>query len=135
MSCSQLDPRLRERVVIALDTFGAQLLDDGSNGKICVELIVELLAAIDEFDLLHNVVLEHSTELENELEQKNRAVEQITQNMRRYLSKSLYQRIAGGSQSAQAGATARRNLSVFFSDIVGFTELTERLSRKHCRRC
>ena len=90
-----------------------------------VALIVELLSAIDEFDLLHNLVLEHSTELENELEQKNRAVEQITQNMRRYLSKSLYQRIAGGSQSAQAGATARRNLSVFFSDIVGFTELTD----------
>lgn len=126
MSSSQLDPGLRERVVNALDTFGAELLaDEGSNGKICVALIVELLAAIDEFDLLHNVVLEHSSELENELIQKNRAVEQITQNMRRYLSKSLYQRIAGGSQSAQAGATARRNLSVFFSDIVGFTELTD----------
>jgi len=126
MTNSQLDPGLRERAVGFLDKFGTDgTLFENADGKACVELIIELLAAIDEFDLLHTGVLEHSTELENELEQKNQAVEQIAQNMRRYLSKSLYQRIAGGSHSAQAGATTRRNLSIFFSDIVGFTELTD----------
>ena len=87
-------------------------------------LLLELLGAIDEIEMLHQNVVEHSSELENQLEEKNRAIEEIMANMRRYLSKSLYQRISGG-QSAQAGATARRNLTVFFSDIVGFTELTD----------
>ena len=87
-------------------------------------IVQALLSAIDEVEMLHQSVVEHSSELENELEQKNRAIEKIMANMRRYLSKSLFQRISGG-QSAQAGATARRNLTVFFSDIVGFTEFTD----------
>jgi adenylate cyclase len=87
-------------------------------------LVAGLVDAIDDIEMLHQSVVEHSSELENELEQKNHAIEQIMANMRRYLSKSLYERIAGG-QSAEVGATTRRNLTVFFSDIVGFTELTD----------
>lgn len=87
-------------------------------------LVAELLSAIDELEMLHQSVVEHSSILENELEQKNKAIEAIMATMRRYLSKSLYQRISGGA-IAQAGATSRRNLTIFFSDIVGFTELTD----------
>lgn len=87
-------------------------------------LVAELLSGIDELEMLHQSVVEHSSILENELEQKNKAIEAIMATMRRYLSKSLYQRISGGAV-AQAGATSRRNLTVFFSDIVGFTELTD----------
>ena len=89
-----------------------------------IPFVQALLDAIDEAEMLHQSVIEHSSELENQLEQKNRAIENILANMRRYLSKSLFQRIYGG-QSAQAGSTARRNLTVFFSDIVGFTEFTD----------
>jgi len=87
-------------------------------------IVQALLSAVDETEMLHQSVIEHSSELENQLEQKNRAIEEILANMRRYLSKSLFQRISGG-KSAQAGSTARRNLTVFFSDIVGFTEFTD----------
>lgn len=87
-------------------------------------LVAELLSGIDELEMLHQSVVEHSSILENELEQKNKAIEAIMATMRRYLSKSLYQRISGGA-IAQAGATSRRNLTIFFSDIVGFTELTD----------
>ena len=87
-------------------------------------IVQALLSAIDETEMLHHSVVEHSSELENQLEEKNRAIEKILANMRRYLSRSLFQRISGG-QSAQAGSTARRNLTVFFSDIVGFTEFTD----------
>lgn len=105
---SMIDPRLRADA--------ARRTDDA--------LVTGLLEGIDELEMLHQSVVEHSSTLENELEQKNKAIEAIMANMRRYLSKSLYQRISGGA-SAQAGSTSRRNLTIFFSDIVGFTELTD----------
>jgi adenylate cyclase len=120
MATSMLDAKLRARVGATLDAFAGDTAASDT-----ASLLIELMAAIDEFELLHESVLEHSSELENELEQKSHAIEQIMHNMRRYLSKSLYERISGGSESTLAGATARRNLSIFFSDIVGFTELTD----------
>jgi adenylate cyclase len=88
------------------------------------ELVNELLVTLSDLELLHDSVTEHSSELENELERKNAHIEAMIANMRRYLSRSLFERIAGGG-STQAGATTRRNLTVFFSDIVGFTSLTD----------
>ncbi len=85
----------------------------------------ELLAALDEQELIHQTVLEHSSSLENELQAQNERIAELVSGMRRYLSSALIERISNGADFAQAGRTQRRNLTIFFSDISGFTELTD----------
>jgi len=89
------------------------------------EIAGRLADNLGDFGVLYSSVLEHSSELENQLSLRNTEINGIMTKMRRYLSEALYQRIAGGSVEARAGSTQRRNLTVFFSDVVGFTELTD----------
>jgi len=75
--------------------------------------------------LVHQVVVDHATDTENELSIRNERITELTENMRRYLSPQLYQRISGGELSARKAQTRRRRITVFFSDIVGFTDMTD----------
>ncbi len=85
------------------------------------------LAAEDLSDLamMHQAVVEHSTELENELSQRGETIAALIEKMRRYLPEQLYARIVGGTLQATTGNQHRRHLTVFFSDIVSFTDLTD----------
>ena len=89
------------------------------------ELTARLGQDIDDLSLMYSSIIEHSTGLENELSERNDQISLLIEQMRRYLSPQLYGRITGGTVETSAGNHQRRNLSVFFSDIVGFTELTD----------
>jgi class 3 adenylate cyclase len=102
-----------------------ELGEVAARGSELSDLALKLAENLSDFGLLYSSVLEHSSGLENELSKRNAEIGAIMGKMRRYLSETLYQRIAGGSVEAKAGSTQRRNLSVFFSDVVGFTELTD----------
>lgn len=99
--------------------------DLADRGVELAEIAARVADSLNDLAMLYTSVLEHSSVLENELTEKNQAISAILANMRRYLSEALYRRIAGGSEMAKAGTTQRRNLTVFFSDVVGFTELTD----------
>lgn len=86
-----------------------------------------LLDGYRDLSLIHQTVVEHSTEIENELSARNDRITELTENMRRYLSPQLYQRIAGGEVRAESRENRRRRITVFFSDLVGFTDLTDSL--------
>lgn len=89
------------------------------------ELFERLGQDIDDLSLMYSSVIEHSTGLENELSERNDQISLLIEKMRHFLSPQLYGRITGGTAETAAGNHQRRNLSVFFSDIVGFTELTD----------
>jgi PAS domain S-box-containing protein len=63
---------------------------------------------------------------EQELAEKSRALEQLSSQLAKYLSPQIYESIFTGRQEVKV-ASQRKKLTVFFSDIAGFTEATDRL--------
>jgi len=60
------------------------------------------------------------------IEQKHRELEGLSSKLAKYLSPQVYQSIFSGKQEVSI-ASQRKKLTVFFSDITGFTETTDRL--------
>ncbi|MCH8112896.1 MAG: PAS-domain containing protein, partial [Proteobacteria bacterium] len=63
---------------------------------------------------------------EDELFDKSNALEQLSNQLAKYLSPQVYESIFTGKQEVKI-ASRRKKLTVFFSDIAGFTETTDRL--------
>ncbi|EQA38060.1 adenylate/guanylate cyclase catalytic domain protein [Leptospira inadai serovar Lyme str. 10] len=72
--------------------------------------------------------------LENELEDKRWKIERLLQNMQKYLPMKLYERVTDGELSISSGYQ-RKKLTVFFSDLVGFTELTDSVEPEVIASC
>jgi class 3 adenylate cyclase/HAMP domain-containing protein len=70
---------------------------------------------------------------ENQLSDKSRALEQLSNQLAKYLSPQVYESIFTGKQEVKI-ASRRKKLTVFFSDIAGFTETTERLESEDLTR-
>jgi class 3 adenylate cyclase len=70
---------------------------------------------------------------ENELADKSRALEQLSSQLAKYLSPQLYESIFTGKQEVKI-ASRRKKLTVFFSDIAGFTETTDRMESEDLTR-
>ena len=58
--------------------------------------------------------------------QKNEALENLSAKLSKYLSPQLYKSIFSGEKSVEV-ASQRKKLTIFFSDIAGFTETTDLL--------
>ena len=63
---------------------------------------------------------------EEELATKSNALEQISNQLAKYLAPQIYESIFSGGQEVKL-SSRRRKLTVFFSDIAGFTETADRL--------
>ncbi len=63
---------------------------------------------------------------QEELAQKNRLLEDLSSKLSRYLSPQVYGSIFRGEQNVEI-ASKRKKLTIFFSDIVAFTETTDSL--------
>jgi class 3 adenylate cyclase len=63
---------------------------------------------------------------EEELDEKSNSMEQLSNQIAKYLSPQIYESIFTGKREVKVDSH-RRKLSVFFSDIVGFTETADQL--------
>ncbi|SDC74616.1 adenylate/guanylate cyclase domain-containing protein [Ruegeria marina] len=63
---------------------------------------------------------------EAELVESRRRLEAVSAHLAKYVSPQLYQAILSGKQESRV-VSRRRKLTVFFSDVVGFTETAERM--------
>ncbi len=63
---------------------------------------------------------------EEELDEKSNALEQLSNQLAKYLSPQIYDSIFSGKQEVKI-ASSRKKLTVFFSDIANFTETADRL--------
>ncbi|MFK5986972.1 MAG: adenylate/guanylate cyclase domain-containing protein [Pseudomonadota bacterium] len=81
----------------------------------------------DELDWISQHVVDVSKKLTvsiNNLEKRNIELEVISNKLAKYLSPQVYKSIFTGQKSVQI-QSGRKKLSVFFSDIVGFTQITD----------
>ena len=65
-------------------------------------------------------------ELNSEIGEKNHQLQALSNKLAKYLSRQVYTNIFEGKQDVKI-ESYRKKLTVFFSDIEGFTELTERV--------
>ncbi len=63
---------------------------------------------------------------EREIESKNQTLESLSTKLSKYLSPQVYASIFSGKQEVQL-TSRRKKLTIFFSDIAGFTEATDRM--------
>ncbi|TFH60397.1 MAG: HAMP domain-containing protein [Candidatus Zixiibacteriota bacterium] len=70
---------------------------------------------------------------ETELTTKSNALEQLSNQLAKYLSPQIYDSIFSGRQEVKL-TSQRKRLTVFFSDLVGFTETTEQLESEDLTR-
>ena len=65
-------------------------------------------------------------EAKEEVEKKSKEVEAISSQLAKYLSPQIHEQIFSGKQNAEVKSN-RKKLTVFFSDIVGFTSISDEL--------
>jgi class 3 adenylate cyclase len=70
---------------------------------------------------------------ENQLAEKSRALEQLSNQLAKYLSPQVYESIFTGKHEVKI-ASRRKELTIFFSDIAGFTETVDRLESEDLTR-
>jgi class 3 adenylate cyclase len=72
------------------------------------------------------VIAIENTKLLNKLRQTNATLENVSRQLAKYISPQLYQSIIDGRQDVKIEST-RKKLTIFFSDIEGFAEITDQL--------
>ena len=70
--------------------------------------------------------LGRSTPANEIIAQKNKELEALSTKLSKYLSPQIYNSIFTGAQSVEI-ASSRKKLTIFFSDVVNFTETTDKL--------
>jgi adenylate cyclase len=99
--------------------------NSGSNVPDSSEL-ERLKARMQDLKIMYENMVEHGTLIEDELEEKNRRINNLLVLMRTYLPSQVYDSIATGKITSKL-LYKRQKLTMFFSDIVGFTEVTDTL--------
>jgi class 3 adenylate cyclase len=80
----------------------------------------------ERYDTLYQSVIRQLDEQQTLLSEKNQMLENLSGKLSKYLSPQVYSSIFVGTQTVEI-ASKRKKLTVFFSDIVGFTETTDNL--------
>ncbi|NQU72449.1 MAG: hypothetical protein HQ514_18005 [Rhodospirillales bacterium] len=87
---------------------------------------VQLEDAKDRFDALYQNTINELDEHKELLEEKNARLESLSSKLSKYLAPQIYQSIFSSEQEVSL-ETKRKKLTVFFSDIKDFTQITEDL--------
>jgi len=97
---------------------------DDKDAAILRQEIERLMHELDDMRILGENTIEHSTQLENTLVEQNTKLDLLKDKMKKYLSPQLYKALVGGTSNAEI-IHKRKKLTIFFSDIVNFSAITD----------
>ena len=86
----------------------------------------QMRTELEDARLLYKALLEHSEAVEEQLDRKNGELKRLSDKLSRYLAPQVYDAIFSGARDVTI-QTQRKKLTIFFSDIVSFTQITETL--------
>ena len=98
-------------------------MDDSEEARLKQE-IERLTHELDDMRILDENTIDHSTQLENTLIEQNTRLDLLKDKMKKYLSPQLYKALVGGTSNAEI-IHKRKKLTIFFSDIVNFSAITD----------
>jgi class 3 adenylate cyclase len=134
----KLDTNLRDIPVVVISA-----LDDLQSVVRCIEMGAEdylpksfdpvLLKARIGASLEKKRLRDQEALMSENLREKSNALEQLSNQLAKYLSPQVYDSIFTGKQEVKL-VSQRKKLTVFFSDIVDFTETTDRLESEDLTR-
>ncbi len=102
------------------------ILDSNDNLTIERNNVEQLLKAYKKNLRQLSKIVKISDRQQNEVNKQNQILHELSQKLSLYLSPQIVQSIFAGKQDV-ALATSRKKLTVFFSDLVNFTQTTEKL--------
>jgi class 3 adenylate cyclase len=118
-----------------------QLVDSGGiadagDRKLCAELLKDyqklfrvtrrLMRLSDRNEQQLNALTEEQRRANEIITQKNKELDALSTKLSKYLSPQIYHSIFTGAQNVEI-ASNRKKLTIFFSDLVNFTETTDKL--------
>ena len=98
----------------------------GASNQADQELLEHLQAELQDARLLYDATVEHSEAIEEQLAQKNLELQRLSEKLSLYLEPQVFAAIFSGARSVEIQAV-RKKLTIFFSDIIGFTTITDSL--------
>ncbi len=96
----------------------------GSSETVDTHVLQQLHDELQDARLLYEATVEHSEAIEEQLAQKNLVLQRLSEKLSLYLEPKVFEAIFSGARNVEIQAV-RKKLTIFFSDIIGFTTITD----------
>ncbi len=98
--------------------------ENGGTGVDHTGALQQLRDELQDARMLYEATIEHSEAIEEQLAQKNLELQRLSQKLSLYLEPQVFAAIFSGARNVEIQAV-RKKLTIFFSDIIGFTTITD----------
>ncbi|HWM30458.1 MAG TPA: adenylate/guanylate cyclase domain-containing protein [Methyloceanibacter sp.] len=136
MSSDDLFAAEEQVIAAAQELLDKGALHDKSDGKLYQELLKDyqklfrttrrLMKLSDRNEQQLNALSQEQRRANEIIATKNKELEALSKKLSKYLSPQIYHSIFTGAQNVEI-ASNRKKLTIFFSDVVNFTETTDKL--------
>ena len=136
MSSDDLFAAEEQVIAAAQELLDKGALHDKSDGKLYEELLKDyqklfrttrrLMKLSDRNEQQLNALSQEQRHANEIIATKNKELEALSKKLSKYLSPQIYHSIFTGAQNVEI-ASNRKKLTIFFSDVVNFTETTDKL--------